>query len=72
MTNLSWVFNHYGPYLDDIKNEAQRNPRFELKEERNLFGKAKEVVALTHHSSRFELDDDEKATLDHVIEKPRI
>jgi len=71
ITDLKWVFNHYGPYLEDVKNEAQTNQRFELKRERNLYGKVKEVVTLTEHPSSFELDDEEKAALNHVIEKTK-
>jgi uncharacterized protein YwgA len=71
VTSLKWVFNHYGPYLDDVKNEAQTNPRFELKRDRNLYGKVKELVTLAEHPSHFELDDQEKAALEHVVEKTK-
>jgi hypothetical protein len=71
VTNLTWIFNHYGPYLDDVKNEAQTNPRFELRRDRNMFGNAKEIVALRHTPHHFDLSEKEMAALEHVIDSTK-
>lgn len=71
ITNLTWVFNHYGPYLEDVKETAQSDPRFELKSDRNLYGSVKEVVALRHSQPDVDLEEAEKLALDHVIQKTK-
>lgn len=71
ITNLEWVFNHYGPYLDDVKESAQKDPRFEVKRDRNMYGSVKEVIALRDSDLNFDLDSAERKALDHVIEKTK-
>jgi hypothetical protein len=69
MTDLEWTFNHYGPYLDDIKNAALHHPeRFAIKSDLNMYGSPKEVIRLLGDYDGEGVTDSERTSLDHVIE----
>lgn len=73
ITALVWVFNHYGPYLDDVPNLAVKSKFFDVNKERNMFGSPKHVITLTKAGR--ELDKDlnkvEIAALEHVIDQTK-
>ncbi len=68
LTNIRWIFNHYGPYVDDVWREAQSNGGFRVTSDTNMFGDPKEVVAYVG-SNEPNLTEREKDVLDHVIAK---
>ena len=38
-TNIKWLYNHYGPYVDDVINTMRDNPDiFEVKSYKNPYG----------------------------------
>lgn len=68
MTNLEWTFNHYGPYLNEVRDQAAMSSnRFEIKRETNMYGSPKEVIALRREETKFDLTKEEADTLDAVI-----
>ena len=71
ITNLVWIFNHYGPYLKDVPNEAERNPRFEIRHDTNFYGSTKEIIRLRMEPKAYKLLRSERAALDHVIEQTK-
>jgi len=70
MTNIQWVFNHYGPYVDDVVNEVSRNENFNIQYTTTKFGGDKYLISLSHDIEIF-LDDREKEILDFVINKTK-
>lgn len=71
ITSLEWVFNHYGPYLPDVVQEARTHPDFEVRNEHTMYGSPKEVVALANPTATVDLAPWEKSALDHVIEQTK-
>lgn len=71
ITPLEWVFNHYGPYLPDVVEQARTNPDFEVRDEFTMYGSPKEVVALANPAAEERLEPWEKESLDHVIEQTK-
>ncbi|TFC91334.1 MULTISPECIES: Panacea domain-containing protein [Cryobacterium] len=69
ITNLDWTFNHYGPYVDDVKDAAEANEgRFTILKTTNMYGSPKEVIGLKRKEETFaSLSEPEIAALDHVV-----
>ena len=44
MTNIEWVFNHYGPYVDEITSVATRSDDFNYRSYRKLILDAHSLV----------------------------
>lgn len=71
MTNITWLFNHYGPYVDDIKMAVMSSPNFSLKLDYNAFGSSKNVISFSGRIEDVELSVRDKKILDLVIEKTK-
>ncbi|PBI87609.1 hypothetical protein BKP42_61730 [Rhodococcus erythropolis] len=68
ITDLRWVFNHYGPYVVEVISEAERNPRLETADTQNFFGSSKTIVRRKVGTApQTTLTDDERAVLNTVI-----
>lgn len=68
-TNIDWVFNHYGPYVDDVSNLAQRDESFSIMPEKTVYGGDKYVISYSGDGTDLALSEREKAILDAIIEK---
>jgi hypothetical protein len=72
LTSLEWTFNHYGPYLDDVREEALRNPMFEIKADVNMYGSPKDIINIRSGAGVvYSLTAEERSALDHVISKTK-
>jgi hypothetical protein len=71
MTQIKWLFNHYGPYVDDVIDAARSNNDFKIKQTQNIFGGYKEKVVFAGDEDDLSLSQKEKAILDVVIEKTK-
>jgi hypothetical protein len=72
ITTLSWRYNRYGPFLDDVKVEAEKHPeRFTIRESKTPTGTVKNVIGIVHEQRTYVLDDEETKVLDFVIEKTK-
>lgn len=67
MTDVQWVFNHYGPYVDDIVQVAREDPAFDVIQTANLYGDHKEVIHLCAATTDTALTRQERDILDFVI-----
>jgi len=72
MCNIKWVFNHYGPYVDDVANLASIDDDFSITPEKTVFGGDKYVISYSGKEVRDELSVREKAILDAIIEKTKL
>lgn len=67
ISNIEWLFNHYGPYVDDIVNLARDSPDFNLIITRNTYGSIKEQIQFTGETNNCNsIDDDELKVIDEV------
>ena len=71
MSNIGWVFNHYGPYVDDVSNLASMDDDFLITPEKTLYGGDKYVIYYTGEEVESELSDREKSILDTIINKTK-
>lgn len=68
VTDVSWFFDNYGPFVNDVKATAERNPElFEVAESSNDRGKPKTVVRLKNEHFRPQLTQSEMDAIDHVV-----
>ena len=67
ISNIQWVYNHYGPYVDDVANVAQSDSIFDIESTTNMFGGNKQVVRLRSESYSPDITNAEKSILDHII-----
>lgn len=44
ISNIDWIFNHYGPYVDDIIDLARNNSDFTVLTTTNAYGSLKELI----------------------------
>ncbi len=47
MTNIEWVFNHYGPYVDDVINNVSFTPYFTIITTETAYGSSKKSGVLS-------------------------
>jgi hypothetical protein len=67
ITDLRWEFNHYGPYLHDVIDEARANPEFHVNTGHTVYGSRKQVIALVDGAPPTDLEHWEEEALKHVI-----
>lgn len=68
ITDIEWMFNHYGPYVRGVEQVASSSPDFEIESETNVFGAPKETIRVREGVSWPSLTVEERETLDFVIE----
>ena len=68
VSDIHWVFNNFGPFVDDVIQTAQNNPNlFAVKEVENFYGASKRMIS-TVSPYNPTLSEDEKQSLDTVVE----
>ncbi|MCG8734751.1 Panacea domain-containing protein [Tenacibaculum finnmarkense] len=68
LTNIKWIYNHYGPYVDDIINILKQDDDFEIKSDLNYYNKPREIIILKNKVNA-KLDKSTTEILDFVIDK---
>jgi len=72
ITNIKWMFNHYGPYVDDVINAAITDPHLEVVSQRNTFGDVKEVIRLVRNRVSFNfLNPEDFEILNFIIDETK-
>jgi uncharacterized protein YwgA len=70
ITNIEWVFHHYGPYVEDVAEAARNDPAFEIIQTANMFGGQKEVIRLKEPTVKHpSITEDDAKDLRFVIEQ---
>jgi hypothetical protein len=71
LTNLSWEFSHYGPYVPNVIRLARSEKDFEVKRGETIYGDQKELVRYKAESDAAAgystLKPEDKDLLDFVI-----
>jgi hypothetical protein len=76
LTGIHWYFDHYGPYVSDVYDEAIRDRKLTIKHDVSAYGSPKEIIALknpneTEDLRLEELDQKDKEILEEVIESTK-
>jgi uncharacterized protein YwgA len=67
-TSISWYFNHYGPYVEDVVQTARKNQEiFDILHTTNLFGSEKDIITVRSGVEYPSITQQDRAVLDHVI-----
>lgn len=68
ITDIKWFFHNYGPYVDDVINQATKDPRIEIEIATTIYGDPKTLLKAKPHSDcTTGLDINEIKILDQVI-----
>lgn len=67
-SGISWYFDHYGPYVDDIINLAKGDPHFSVSSTKNDFGGSKNIISLSEPNRiRIMISESLKESIDFVV-----
>ena len=74
LTSIEWFFDHYGPYVSDVLDEADKDRRISIKKTKSNFGTVKYMVMpkFTKNDIVYSLTTDEIEVIDDVIEKTKL
>lgn len=67
LTNTNWIFNQYGPYVNDIIETIKYDNRFEIIDKTNSYGSPKQLIKVNDNYNIVNLDEENKKILDFVI-----
>lgn len=69
MTDIDWYFDNYGPFVHDIEREAASHSKiFSINLGSNIHGQPKKSIALRDGEYSPDVSDQEKLSLDHIID----
>jgi hypothetical protein len=68
ISSIKWYFDNYGPFVWDIKDEAEKDDQFMVSELLNAYGTPKIVISLKNAKYIPRLSREEAYSVDHVIE----
>lgn len=71
MTDIQWIFNHYGPYVDDVINAVDGIYGFSISRESTIYGTIKDVISFEEIGSEINLSPMDCSILNQVIEKTK-
>ncbi len=72
LTKINWVFNHYGPYVDDVVDSISRHDDFNIDRTQTMYGSDKWVISYVGDEEELqELNKRTKQVLDLVIKKTK-
>lgn len=69
MTKIDWIYNHYGPYVDEVETSIIFDERFVIEKTTNIYGKEKSIVKIKDNAEFQEPNKKEKKIIDFIIEK---
>lgn len=68
LTEIKWIYNHYGPYVEDIIDVIRSDENFEIISDVNYYKQPKEIIRLKKRVQS-NIDKSSEEILDFVIEK---
>ena len=71
ITDISWYFNNYGPYVDDVVDEAVRDPEINVITTTTVYGTPKIQVQYNGNIAGLDIGGEERAIIDEVIEETK-
>lgn len=71
LTDIHWLFNHYGPYVDDVRIAVVFSHDFSLQNDQNMYGSSKNVIKFLGNPNEIFLDRRDREILNLVIDKTK-
>ncbi|WP_455258419.1 Panacea domain-containing protein [Peptoniphilus asaccharolyticus] len=74
ITNIEWFFDHYGPYVSDVLDEADEDKTVSINSTISNFGTVKYIVKPKRDKEELSYDDltdNDKLIIDRVIEETK-
>ncbi len=72
ITNISWYFDHYGPYVSDVLDVADDDPDVRIKASQSAYGGVKYIIESKDDKPlSFDLDSEKINIIDDVIEQTK-
>lgn len=71
LTKIEWVFNHYGPYVDDVVEAAHSSLGFKVDSRSTMYGTTKYVISYDGNLNDIKLTEREVDILNTVIKKTK-
>ena len=74
ITNIEWFFDHYGPYVSDVLDEADEDKTVSISSTISNFGTVKYIVKPKRDKEELlydDLTDNDKDIIDRVIDKTK-
>lgn len=68
MTNISWYFDHFGPYVPDVMDEANNSDELYVVSERSNFGTEKYIIKSKENKALIQIKDLTKEDIE-IIDK---
>ena len=69
MTNTRWLFNHYGPYVDDVIDSVRNCHECAILNQENFYGDSKQVIVFRGDPRQISLETEDSQILDWIINK---
>ncbi|WP_041767780.1 Panacea domain-containing protein [Pseudovibrio sp. FO-BEG1] len=69
ISEIKWLFNHYGPYVSDVTDTALSDDLFEVISDINHHGATKEVIALKNANYKPRLSNSEREAIQFTLDK---
>jgi uncharacterized phage-associated protein len=70
LSNIKWIYNHYGPYVEDIINEIRNDSNFEIVFVNNSYNQPKELIKVLNNEEP-KISKESKEIIDFVIDKTK-
>lgn len=71
ITSIEWLFNHYGPYVDDVIQSVRNRSDFSIEYTENNYGSTKQIVKYVGDPDDINISNKAKRVIDAVIDKTR-
>jgi len=69
MTKIKWIYNHYGPYVDEVETSIIFDKRFVIEKITNIYGNDKSLIKIKDGAKFEEPNKKEKKIIDFIMEK---
>jgi len=67
ISDIEWIFNHYGPYVSDIETRLKLDNRFSIEQTTNFYGNEKNIINIQKDNGFKEPNEKQKKVIDFVI-----
>lgn len=71
ITDIEWYFNNYGPFVDDVRLEAEHDTAIEVVHTNTMFGTPKVQIRLINPNVEIRLQKSEMEILNKIIESTK-
>ncbi len=68
ISDIEWIFNHYGPYVSDIESRLITDKRFSIEKTTNFYGSEKNIIKIKDDSGFKEPNEKQRKVIDLIIE----